>query len=321
MQQQKYLPALLQSMAAICLCTLLCQQANASCAKNTYDTTHPTLNFGSMTIPRDRGTPSVIATQYITIDEAKCTVTGGSAGSFTYAMNGTVSAYPNIYPTNVSGVGVRVTPAYNQGNELPAPYVSTPTNLVTNPYIFPQNQLKVELIKIGPIASGTALSGQFYTGIASASGFGSDATFIGGIFQTVSCSTQSSTVILPPGSLNDFQSSQAARTTGFSINIDCLGANMDGLNAIDYTINNRTAVLDAKNGVIALKPESTSLGIGIQITDGNGLPINFQTAYNLAGFSKLQTMYTIPLNASYYKVGAIRPGTVESFIDFTITYR
>jgi type 1 fimbria pilin len=291
--------------------------AQAGCRRAyTGGSTHPTINFGALKAPRDASAGAVLSTQLLDIDDANCDPQSGQ--TFTYSMLGSATGQPNVYTTNVGGVGVRVTPAADNGNSTYAPYVTTTLESGNR---FNQRRLKIELIKTGNIETGKALSGLFYSSVASAGGFGSDAGFSGGSFQTVSCTTRNVSVTLPTVSLNAFRSSAIAGTTPFSISIDCSGASMDTLNAIDYTLSNRTSIVDPANGAIALSSSSTSSGIALRISDGNDVPVRFNEPANLSAFNRSQTSFSIPLKAAYMKVGTPTAGTVEAVVDFTLTYR
>jgi type 1 fimbria pilin len=307
--------ALCAALALIAGCLALPTQASCRRAY-TGGSTHPAINFGSLKAPRDAAVGTVLASQLMDIDDANCDVQVGQI--FTYEMIGATTALPNVNATNVDGVGVRVTPGADKGMTAYAPYVSSSMDS-NNRFI--QRMLKVELIKTGPIETGKALTGKFYNGYASGAGFGSDAAFSGGSFQSVSCTTKNVSVTLPTVSLSAFQSSTVAGLTPFSIGIDCSGASLDTLSAIDYTLSNRTTIVDPANGAIALQPTSTSSGIAIRITDQNDLPIRFNEAIGLATFSRAQSSFSIPLKASYLKIGPPKAGTVETIVDFTLTYR
>jgi type 1 fimbria pilin len=308
------LPALL---CLLCALVVLLPTAQANCRRAyTGGSTHPTVNFGALKAPRDADVGTILATQMVDIDDANCDVLAGQ--TFNFWMSGTETALPNVYATNVGGVGVRVTPAADIGQTAYAPYVTSTLDSKNN---FNQRKLKVELIKTGSIEAGKALTGQFYVGAASAPGFGSDAAFSGGSFQTVSCTTRNVSVTLPTISSSAFHGSNIAGTTPFSITIDCSGASMDMLDAIDYTLSNRTSVVDPANGAVALSPGSTSSGIALRISDANDLPVRFNEPVNLATFSRSQSNFSIPLKAAYFKTGTPGPGTVEAIVDFTLSYR
>ncbi|MBB4862305.1 type 1 fimbria pilin [Pseudomonas nitritireducens] len=296
---------------------LFASQSQADCRRaNTGSSTHPTVDFGNMSEPRDTSVGTVLSTQMVDIDDANCDVLAGQ--SFNYVMLGTATGQANVYATNVGGVGVRVTPAADNGNSSYAPFV---TKTLAKGNLFLQRKLKVELIKTGTIEAGKALSGLFYTGRASAKGFGSDAGFSGGVFQNVSCSTADVPVTLPTISVGAFRTGSIAGSTNFAISIDCSGASMATLNSLDYTLSNRTSIVDVANGAVALLPSSTSKGIAIRVSDVNDVPVRYNVATDLSSFNRSQTRFSIPLKAAYLKTGTPVPGTVETIVDFTISYR
>lgn len=290
----------------------------ASCARawRPGTVTHPSVNFGNMPVPASKPNGWVIAERFLDMDDAVC-----EAGTETFAakMEGTATIDPSVYATNVPGVGVRVTPAYDQGNRAYAPFQNTVSS--ASPITFSQWRLKVELIKTGPIEAGTGLSGLFYSGdvLGAASGFRSTASFGGGSFTPISCITEDVTVRMPTISLASLTRGTVAGRRRFQIAIHC--ASSDALTGIDYQFSTSMPIVDATQGVIGLDGTSTAKGVGIQVTDEQSSPIQFQHRYTLSPFLPGQLQYQIPLNAAYYSTGAVQAGSVSSEMEFTLFYR
>jgi major type 1 subunit fimbrin (pilin) len=96
-----------------------------------------------------------------------------------------------------------------------------------------------------------------------------------------------------------------------------------GLASIQYQFIPVNAVLDATNGVLALSSTSTAAGIGVQLKDGNGNPIQYNTQYTLSAYNTATGgSYTIPLTAAYYQTAAtVTPGSANAVLTFTLTYQ
>ena len=82
-------------------------------------------------------------------------------------------------------------------------------------------------------------------------------------------------------------------------------------------------MLDATNGVLALSSGSTATGIGLQLKDGSGNPLKYNTQYTLTRYSKTTGgSHTIPLTAAYYQTAAsVTPGSANAVLTFTMTYQ
>lgn len=96
-----------------------------------------------------------------------------------------------------------------------------------------------------------------------------------------------------------------------------------GMSRIGYRFTPTTAVLDAANGVVALDGTATATGVGIQLADGQGQPVEFGTLYWLQDYNSLQVQsYRVPMQASLYQTEpTVSGGSVSSAITFTMDYR
>ncbi|MBN3817322.1 type 1 fimbrial protein [Paraburkholderia sp. Se-20369] len=96
-----------------------------------------------------------------------------------------------------------------------------------------------------------------------------------------------------------------------------------GLTSIQYQFTPVNAVLDSTNGVLALSSDSTATGIGLQLKDGSGNALKYNTKYTLTSYSSTTGgSYTIPLKANYYQTSAsVTAGTANAVLTFTMTYQ
>uniref|UniRef100_UPI00163FAB96 fimbrial protein n=1 Tax=Burkholderia gladioli TaxID=28095 RepID=UPI00163FAB96 len=63
--------------------------------------------------------------------------------------------------------------------------------------------------------------------------------------------------------------------------------------------------------------------IGLQLKDGNGNALKYNTQYTLTSYSKSTGgSYTIPLTARYYQTAAqVTAGSANAVLTFTMTYQ
>lgn len=283
--------------------------------------THPTVNFGTLAVSGTMVIGDVIATKLLPMDNAICTGTG-ETGSFLYRMSGTLTALPNVYTTNVAGVGVRVLPGADKGNTQYAPFDVTGGPVSPRTYV--QNQLQVELIKTGPIAVGVALSGVFYNGSATLSGFGSDAAFTGGTFKNVSCSTQAETHIrlLHVNTRDLMNVGATANEKPFTLNFNCSGA---GTANVYITFSDNTTPGNTSNKLTPATT-STSSGVAFQILK-SGSAISFGPNSSTFGnvnqiaLGPASALTSLPLSVRYIRTGDMTPGKLTAVATFTMSYQ
>jgi len=135
------------------------------------------------------------------------------------------------------------------------------------------------------------------------------------------CTTPDVHVELPPVPASTFSGlGTIASTTPFSLNFRNCPA---GLNRLGYSFAPTTSVLNAANAVVALDGTSTASGVGIQLANGQGVPINFGTIYTLSNYNPNQIRnYSVPLEASLFQTDpTVSGGSVSSAVTFTLDYR
>lgn len=95
-----------------------------------------------------------------------------------------------------------------------------------------------------------------------------------------------------------------------------------GIAKVNYQLQAITSVIDADKGVVALNPNSTAVGIGLQIKDANGVPVPFNTPRTFSGYDATGGNFLIPLKASYYRLAteSLRPGTANTEVTFIMSY-
>ncbi|WP_322074749.1 fimbrial protein [Burkholderia cepacia] len=259
-------------------------------------------------------------------------------------VKGPVGEPYTVWNTNVLGVGVaigvRTYPNlcdWYPWRDLGAPGTVLPpwTGDVCNNWlsgvstIYNGGQVQVALIKTGPITPNTVTGSALVVGslITDGSGY----TVFPSAFKTysisdtkiivASCSTPNVNVNL--GSYNQATFTGLGSTTPpvkFNVSIEACPA---GLNSIQYQFIPVNAVVDAANGVLALSSNSTATGIGLQLKDGNGKALQYDTPYTLPNLSgPTGGAYTIPLTAAYYQTASsVTAGSANAILTFTMNYQ
>ncbi|MGO4221520.1 fimbrial protein [Lysobacter sp. TAF61] len=301
------------------MCCAGATDAGAQCARAFVPGsagTHPTVDFGHMVVSATAAIGELIATRMVGLDDARCT---RPVGQFNYAMTNGRTALPNVYYTNVAGVGVRVLPGADAGNFA---YASFTEHGGTDPYFFRQFRTRVDLVKTGPIGTGT-LSGIFYRGTATSPGFGSDIAFSGGTFTAVSCSTSNESVALPTVASTALPHVGAtAGATPFNLRFNCAGA--AGVSVL-VTLGDSSNPANTGDE-LTLSPASTSAGVRLQILR-DGVPIHFgpDSAFpgnhNQFALGNARELRQTALIVRYIRTGIVRPGTVLAMATFTLSYQ
>lgn len=140
-----------------------------------------------------------------------------------------------------------------------------------------------------------------------------------------SCETPNINVKMGQHRLEDIPNdgSPSKKAIYFSIRLNNCPA---GINNVSYTLTPTSSAPSQNDlqGVINLNQNSTAKGIGLQITDGNLLPIVLNQAMTFNDYSNKGGSFTIPLNARYLQIAkgsSVIPGTANSEITFTMSYQ
>jgi major type 1 subunit fimbrin (pilin) len=299
----------------------------------TWATTAGVTNFYSCTATNS--SPSGMAFQPLSLTKAGMTVTGPN-GVYT------------VWNTNVPGVGIAIaTRTYANGCEwqpwqdlgtptppFPSPWVGYACNQNTSAgSVINGGQAQMALVKTGPITAGIVAGGVLFQGASTMSQTG-----VGGYtvstsnpvsyslttttVAVASCTTPNVTVNMgsPMQSVFTGIGSTSKPVVAFSLAVNQCPI---GLNSIQYEFIPINAVLDSTNGVLALSSDSTATGIGLQLKDGSGNPLQYNTKYTLTSYSSATGgSYTIPLTAAYYQTASsVTAGSANAVLTFTMTYQ
>ncbi|HEP8699045.1 TPA: type 1 fimbrial protein [Pseudomonas aeruginosa] len=255
------------------------------------------------------------------------------------AQQNAVSGFANVYATDVSGIGIRLTTLSRSGTKLYTPFTATinansPDRANSN---LPEYQISLELIKTsvktgsGLIAPNGRFASHYYDG-------DSPSTPI------ISLSFNSPPIVVSPtcevlaGSRNiavDFGSVANTTFTGvgshtanrdFEIRLNCQGSNIEQYQSkIGLRID---ADQDSSNmpGVLKLNPGSDSANrIGIQIVRRDGgaeREVHFGEIINIGTTTPDTNIMFLPLRARYVQTqaGTVNAGVANGLATFTIQY-
>ncbi|VWD43911.1 type-1 fimbrial protein subunit A [Burkholderia lata] len=334
--------------------TAFAQSASCSGPAQTVTISMP----ASVTVPRDAVNGTML-TAWISSPAINnyysCTVSGSAFSGMVFeplsmtksglTVTGSKRPAYTVWNTNVPGVGVAIgvnsivngcgpqnwldlgtpTPPF------PGPWVGNACN--ANGSVTNGGQTEVALVKTGPITAGMVAGGVLFEG-ASTTG----STFSGPYtvatsghvsfslttttVSVASCTTPDVTVNMGSHMQSEFTGIGSTTKQAVAVNV-AVNACPIGLNSILYEFDPVNAVLDATNGVLALSSSSTATGIGLQLKDGSGNALKYNTPYTLTSYSKSTGgSYTIPLTARYYQTAAsVTAGSANAVLTFTMTYQ
>lgn len=274
-----------------------------------------------------------------TIASQTRTATSAGGGSFnctassTLEFKGTTAAAPgaySAYPTNVPGIGVRITMgSCSAVTGRVWPYTQTVNGAV---YMTPSCQYIVELIKTGTITSGGTLSGEFAGIFADGTEvisirFSNDVV-IAPTIPTCAPTVADKIVNLGQATAQDFATvGSTAGTVSFNIDLVCSG----GV-PTTRTTNLYVTLTDSTNpanisDTLELAPGSTASGVGVQILK-SGTPIGYGPASSAVGNTNQWFVATtangnlsIPLTARYVRTGTVNAGQADALATFTFSYQ
>lgn len=234
-----------------------------------------------------------------------------------------VPGFPNVYKTNVDGIGIRIKPGSRTQNSYystPASAYYLPAGVDISEEIIGAMTWDVELIKTAPIV-GSGDLGSFKIALY-ISGVGDilTVTISGGSISAVACSIEQDNIQVPmenilAGNLKSVGST--AMPKDFNINLNCdAGARV---NAKLIGVQNSDS---AANGVLQLtNAGSTGVakGVGIQLlSDGKPMEIN----KNIILKKSLGGQETFPFTAQYYQTKpTVTAGAANTTATLEMTYQ
>ncbi|HFV9237140.1 TPA: spore coat protein U domain-containing protein [Enterobacter mori] len=300
----------------IMLMLLFCNYANAGCtaASNPIDY----LDFGSVIVQRDAPVGSVIATK--TLPSSIVLDSCDNSQDYGYQLlnynGGVASSIPNVYLTNITGVGVSV---------MASSYYTNPAaqrGPFANGYVTTQ-PIVVSLYKLQQISSGNLALGQVAVFKDSAGRLARDMRISGGRVTQVACSISTPSLIFPIGDVlaTSFGSTVGTVPSGAQ-NTQNLGLNCDNGANINVSLNGTQNPDVGTTSVLALTNQGgadVAKGVGVQILY-NGSPLLLNNRIVMKQSSGGQE--TFPITARYYQTKtAVTTGKANASATLDLTYQ
>lgn len=272
----------------------------------------------NLTIPRDvpDGTVLYSETKVMPYSNFKCT-TDELWGFKLDSGRGTAGAGVSVFALGASGLSFRVSADLGNGpGYLESPYV-----LKAGSYKLDGNMI-IEIVKSGPLAPSAVV----VTGDLGTIHYGSHQ--IAGLSLTqainivaASCETPDVNVAMGDDyKLDDFGGpGSTTREVPFNLKLNNCPK---GIAKVNYQLQAITPVIDAAKGIVGLNPNSTAVGIGLQIKDANSVPVPLNTPRTFSGYDTNGGNFLIPLKASYYRLAteSLRPGSANTEVTFIMSY-
>lgn len=245
------------------------------------------------------------------------------------------SAFPGVYKTNISGIGIKVWDDFRGtivvGNDLQTWYTMWST---TTPYgaISWLTNIKMQYYIIGPVETGTV---SFPSNINVEAWANTTASTVGGGRYNIlnwsgtadvtaaACETPDIKVNIGTIDRGIFIRSATSPTKSFDFKINNCGTGIATVSYLFKPAPGVNIVGTGNNQYLTLDSSSTAKGLGIQVLyeNGNNVPFNTKTA--LTGYNTAGGSYTIPMKARYIRtrdVGDVEVGTASSTAEFEMWY-
>ena len=299
----------------------------ANCSGSVVTTSYPLPS--TLTVQRDAPVGTVLHDSGGWVGGGKALARCSGFGTFWldlgFTGNTEATALEHVYETGVPGIGIKV--AWNNNpNSRPAGmdgglYMTMPrsTSKIARGTYEPAHFWWIQLIKTGPIASGTyqitPIRNYYHNLLTNELVFPASQM----IYQKRGCRLQNSSldVRMAKAQLRDFTGpGSTARPTNFQIPLEC-----DPDLRLSYSLD---APLKASPSVVhSSDTRGTARGVGVQLLrDSNGAPVVFgeKVFYTALGPDR-GALLNIPLTARYYQLDTeVVPGTVEALVHLTLYY-
>lgn len=335
-------------MAQLCALLMVSTAAHAVCGMmpNYQEGAVVDINLGRITVPSGVAIGDVFYSQEYPIVGVFFAILSCRGGDTTQwrVVQGSATSIPNVYTTNIAGVGMRTSwiPAKSA-----APFYAGDTTTWTlgMPGVSgsaEQNTLAinvggsvvVELIKLSENVGSGALAGGTYTNNTAQmlypfnSGVFLTTRIAGGgseiVPQTGTCSIGDLNVDLPPVPFGRFNG--LGSTTGdtpFTVSFNCSGAN----GAVTLTMDADKLMPDGSLGLIKTQTGINNAAcVALQVLDANtGLPALLGAGSVVGSVLNNSTSFNLPYLVRYYQSAGgsqcVTPGLVKGTATVTVKYQ
>lgn len=301
--------------------------SGASCSGSSLKTTHALP--ATLTVPRDAPVGTVLYDTGGWIGSgqasARCRGWGSLWLHLGYANNMKSTSLKHVYESGVPGIGIKVA-WYNNAKQTPGSmnagaFMASPrssTEIGRDDYV-PAQRWWIQLIKIGPMASGTfrisPIRNYYHDLLTNELEFPASQL----VFQKQGCRLRDSDleVRLAKANLRDFRGpGSTAHPHTFQIPLEC-----DPDLRVSYSLD---APLKASPSVVKNSDtRATARGVGLQLLrEPDGTPVAFgEKVFHALLPAGQEAFVNIPLTARYYQHDArVVPGTVEALVQLTLYY-
>ena len=295
-------------------------QAEAMC--DVTEGGRQTLTFdgpGELMVPRDVPDETLVFTDIKPLARDihfSCYTNASLFGMLAAPARGPTPVDSSYFPTGTPGLSFRIK-ARNGG-------VITPPIEVEAGQWELVNNMTLELLK----TSAFDPSGQIKAGEIGTLKLGPDILVTYRLAQPInfiagSCESPDVNVAMGDDYISSDFDGPGTRTIPVSFNLN-LNRCPPGIGKVNYTFVALTKVIDASQGIVGLNDGSGAIGVGLQIRDGNDVPLALDTPHTFTGYDSRQGgSFQIPLKANYYQLTnepRYKPGTANTELIFIMSY-
>lgn len=302
---------------AVCLLGLSSTAQATVC----YLADSPLLDYSgprTLSVPRDTPDGTVLYSERMWLPKVsfECGI-GAIYGIHLAPGRGTQPARGSLFPTGASNLAFRW--RFPSGTPMPVPYPLA--NAIY--YTIGGGLTTLEIVKVSSLEpSSTIKAGDL--GALKGAGVPLVRLGLSNPIHVVPISCESPDVRVAMG--NDYTSSDfdgpGSRTQPVSFNLT-LNNCPPGINNVSYKLKAVTPVVDASQGIVALNDGSSAVGIGLQIRNGDDVPLALDTAHAFSAYDKNGGTFQISMKANYYRLyneRVYKAGTANSEIAFVMSY-
>jgi type 1 fimbria pilin len=280
----------------------------------TFDANFTTQPLNDLTIPAGAPVGTVIYEETVQAPPQGFNCRGLSP--FTFLLNsklGSVST-GSIFPLGKTGLSLKVKTSQNG-------YL-TADRMMSGNYLDPARTYTIEIIKASELSSQNVIA----AGYLGAHVYGDLELVRINLLNPItlnSASCQTPSVQVEMGDdyrLVEFaQAGDTPRIIKFNIDLKECQA---GIKTVTYSLKENSQVFDQKKGLVALSPDSTAKGVGLQLMSETGQPLALNTTYTFSAFDPKGTNFKIPLSAAYYRLADtdLEAGTANASVTFIVNY-
>lgn len=114
---------------------------------------------------------------------------------------------------------------------------------------------------------------------------------------------------------------ETSQMTPFNIQLNC-EALLSGRFDVQMRFDGDTVSGLSDSGVLALKPDSSAQGVGVQLLNTDKNPVALATPFTVASYPLNSALITVPFYARYYQIAEkVTGGTANAVVTYTLSYQ